>query len=40
MAKIQLNDSLPSIVSKMSDGNPGAMSAIMDLVTNSEKNRS
>lgn len=33
MAKLNSNDSMMSIVTKMSDGNPGAMSALMEIIT-------
>lgn len=34
MVKIKLEDSIQDIVIKMSDGNPGAMTAIMELIKN------
>lgn len=37
MTRIQLTDTLPDIVLKMSDGNPGAINVMMACVTEHEK---
>jgi len=37
MSKIKLNDSGLEIITKMSDGNPGAMSALAELIKNNER---
>lgn len=37
MSKIKLEDSIQEIIIKMSDGNPGAVTAIMELLKNNKK---
>ena len=37
MSKIELSDTVMEIIVKMSDGNPGAVNAIMDVMTHSDR---
>ena len=37
MSRIQLTDNVISAVAKMSDGNPGAMTAMMEMIQNGER---
>lgn len=37
MSKIQLTDTTIDVVSKMSEGNPGAMTALMEILSKGEK---
>lgn len=37
MSRIQLTDNVSSAVAKMSDGNPGAMAAMMEIIQNGAK---